>query len=47
MASIIAWLKKCADSPFGKAVEILVYVVMLLLVLIFFSGNGEFIYEAF
>ena len=28
-------------------VSVLVYALMIALILIFFSGNGEFIYEAF
>jgi hypothetical protein len=30
-----------------KVAEIVVYVVMLVLVLIYFTGNGLFIYEGF
>lgn len=47
MAAVIEWLKKSATTPMGRALEILVYALMLLAVLMFFSGNGAFIYEAF
>lgn len=47
MAGIIASIKKLARSPVGQIIEVIVYAFMLLLVLIFFSNNGAFIYEAF
>lgn len=47
MAAVIDWLKKAVKTPVGTAVEILIYALMLLAVLMFFSGNGAFIYEAF
>ncbi len=47
MAAIIDWIKKTASTPFGKVLEALVYALMILAVLMFFSGNGAFIYEAF
>jgi len=31
----------------GRILELVVYAVMLALVLIYFTGNGVFIYEAF
>ena len=34
-------------TPVGRILELLAYAVMLLLVLIYFTGNGVFIYEAF
>jgi hypothetical protein len=30
-----------------KTVELLVYLIMLILVLVYFTGNGLFIYEGF
>lgn len=30
-----------------KAVELLAYLIMLILVLVYFTGNGLFIYEGF
>ena len=30
-----------------KAVEILIYLIMLIMVLIYFTGEGLFIYEGF
>ena len=47
MAAVIDWLRKAVAIPLGQAVKILIYALMLLAVLMFFSGNGEFIYEAF
>ena len=45
-------LKKDADvsqkpSAIRVIGSVLIYAVMIALILIFFSGNGEFIYEAF
>lgn len=35
-------------APFTrKAVELLAYLIMLILVLVYFTGNGLFIYEGF
>ena len=40
-------IKKFFATPVGKIAEAVIYLVMFLLVLAFFTGNGEFIYEAF
>ena len=34
-------------TPVGRVLELLLYAIMLLLVLVYFTGNGVFIYEAF
>jgi hypothetical protein len=40
-------LRSFLRTPAGVVVEVLVYAVLLLLILTFFTGNGQFIYEAF
>lgn len=45
MAAVLKLLKTLPDTPVYRVAEILVYAVMLLLVLVYFTGNGEFIYE--
>jgi hypothetical protein len=40
-------IEEFLKTPAGIAAEVLVYAVMMILVLIFFTGNGQFIYEAF
>lgn len=40
-------LKKFRESVPGKLVTAVVYLIMLALVMIFFTGEGLFIYEAF
>ena len=47
MAGFIKKWKAFRKTKLGQALEILVYALMLLLVLIYFTGNGVFIYEAF
>ncbi len=47
MAGFVKKWKAFRKTPLGRALEIPVYVIMLLLVLIYFTGNGVFIYEAF
>ena len=39
--------KAFRKTTVGRILELFVYVVMLALVLIYFTGNGVFIYEAF
>ncbi len=40
-------LKKFRASVPGMILEALIYAAMLIAVMIFFTGNGQFIYEAF
>lgn len=47
MAVIISKIMKFTQSPLGKCLLAIIYALMLLLILIFFDGKGEFIYEAF
>ncbi len=47
MASFINKIKRVRESLPGRIIEVLVYAAMLLAVLAFFTGNGEFIYEGF
>ncbi len=47
MADFLKRLKAFFQTPAGQILTAVVYAVMLLLVLMFFTGNGQFIYEAF
>ena len=47
MADLLQRLKAFFPTPAGQILSAVVYAVMLLLVLTFFTGNGQFIYEAF
>ena len=47
MADLIKRLKSFLGTPTGQVLTAVVYAVMLLLMLMFFTGNGQFIYEAF
>lgn len=45
MASVLKNFKTLKGTPGYRALELIIYAVMLILVLIYFTGNGEFIYE--
>ena len=47
MAGIVKKAKSFLQTPVGRAMELIVYAVMLVLVCIYFTGNGTFIYETF
>lgn len=47
MAVLIKRIQAFLKTPAGQILTAVVYAVMLLLVLMFFTGNGQFIYEAF
>lgn len=47
MAGIVKRWKSFLKTRPGRILELLAYAVMLALVLIYFTGNGTFIYEAF
>lgn len=47
MAGIVKKAKLFLQTPVGRILELIAYVVMLALVCIYFTGNGVFIYEAF
>ena len=46
MAVILNRWKTFWKTPPGRLLEALFYAVLLALVLIYFTGNGQFIYEA-
>lgn len=46
MAAILNRWKAFLKTPPGRLLEALFYTVLLALVLIYFTGNGQFIYEA-
>ncbi len=47
MAAFIKKWRAFRQTMVGRILELVVYAVMLALVLIYFTGNGVFIYEAF
>ena len=47
MKELLKKYRRWRTGAFGQAVEAVVYAVMLLLLLMFFTGNGQFIYEGF
>lgn len=47
MAGFVKKWKAFLNGKVGRVLELIVYAVMLALVLIYFTGNGVFIYEAF
>ena len=47
MAKFIKRFKAAGASPLGKIAEAVLYVLMLALICLMITGNGEFIYEGF
>ena len=47
MAEFVKKWKQFRKTTAGRVLELVVYAAMLILVLIYFTGNGVFIYEAF
>jgi hypothetical protein len=47
VAHFINAVKSFMKTPAGIATEVIVYAVMLILIFVFFTGNGQFIYEAY
>ena len=47
MAAFVKKWKAFRQTTVGRILELVVYAAMLALVLIHFTGNGVFIYEAF
>lgn len=47
MAEFIKRVQKFRATTFGTIIEGVVYAAMLFLVLVFLTGNGQFIYEGF
>lgn len=47
MAHFLKKLNNYLQTPPGRVLELLIYTGMLVLVMIYFTGNGQFIYEAF
>ena len=47
MAAFLKKWKAFRQTTVGRILELVVYAAMLALVLIYFTGNGVFIYEAF
>ena len=47
MARFMKKLDQYRKTPAGQVLEAFLYALMLLFVMIYFTGNGQFIYEAF
>ena len=47
MAGFVKKWKALQKTTPGRILELIVYAVVLILALIYFTGNGVFIYEAF
>jgi hypothetical protein len=47
MAEFISHIRRFLKTPLGVIVEVAVYAAMLILIAMFFTGNGQFIYEGF
>lgn len=47
MAKFIKSLSAVRKSVPGQILAVVIYTAMIILILIFFSGHGEFIYETF
>ena len=47
MADILKKAKALFQTPPGRVMELIVYAIMLVLVCVYFTGSGEFIYEIF
>ena len=47
MADVVKKWKAFRKTTAGRILELVVYAAMLALVLIYFTGKGAFIYEAF
>ncbi|MEG1633452.1 MAG: hypothetical protein RR314_05310 [Oscillospiraceae bacterium] len=47
MAEFMIWFEKLKSTRLGRLALVLVYAAMIALILVFFDGNGEFIYEGF
>ena len=47
MADVVKKAKSFLQTPVGRVMELIAYAVMLVLVCIYFTGNGAFIYEIF
>lgn len=47
MAGIVKKAKSFFQTPPGRVIELIVYAIMLVLVCVYFTGNGAFIYEMF
>ena len=47
MAEFLKRWARFRASPIGQVLTAAVYLLMLCAVLVFFSGNGAFIYEGF
>ena len=47
MAGFVKKWKAFRATAVGRTLELVLYALMLILALVYFTGNGVFIYEAF
>ncbi len=47
MALFMKLIRDFLRTPLGICLELLVYAGMLILICMFFTGNGQFVYENF
>jgi len=47
MAQFVKKLRAFWKTPAGRVISAVAYALMLTLIVVYFTGNGEFIYEAF
>lgn len=45
MAKFVKWIKAREDKWYIQLIEAIIYAIMLIIVMICFTGNGQFIYE--
>jgi hypothetical protein len=41
------WWKKFRGSLAGRSLEVILYAVLLVMICLYFTGNGTFVYEGF
>jgi hypothetical protein len=47
MAKRMNWWKKFRGSLIGRSLEVILYAVLLVMICLYFTGNGTFVYEGF
>lgn len=47
MAKFMNTIRQFLQTPLGLVLEAIFYAILLILVMAFFTGNGQFIYEAY
>lgn len=47
MAKFVNPIRQFLQTPIGLVLEAIFYAILLILVMTYFTGNGQFIYEAY